>query len=306
MELREIDLNLLIVFNELLRLRRVSAVAESLDVSQPAVSNALNRLRRLLNDELFLRTAKGMAPTPLAERLAEPIGYALGAIHSSLNERVTFDPAASQRHFTVAMTDIGEIHFLPKLMQRLAEAAPRVTIGTISTSRSDLREEMENGRIDLAIGFVPDLKTGFFQRRLFRQRYVCLYRHGHPLAENGITLKAFRAAQHLAIAAEGTGHGVVDEVIQRAGIVRDVRLRVPHFGAVAHIVQNTDLIAVVPQAYADRTLEPFGLQTSACPVKIPDIVINVLWHAKKHREPDNQWLRQLVSEHFSTQASAYV
>lgn len=299
MELHEIDLNLLIVFNELLRLRRVSAVADSLNVSQPGVSNALNRLRRLLNDELFVRTAKGMAPTPFAERLAEPIGYALGTIHNSLNQKVTFDPLANHRHFSVAMTDIGEIYFLPALMQQLARVAPHVTTSIVSTSRADLREEMENGRIDLAIGFVPNLKTGFFQRRLFRQRYVCLYRQRHPLAESGITLKAFRSAQHLAVSAVGTGHGVVDEVIQRAGIVRDVRLHVPHFGAVGHIVQNTDLIAVVPQAYADRTVGPFGLQASPCPVKIPDVVINVLWHAKKHREPANQWLRQLVAEHFS-------
>lgn len=299
MELRDIDLNLLVVFNELLRLRRVSAVAESLDVSQPAVSNALNRLRRLLGDELFLRTAKGMAPTPFAERLAEPVGYALGAIYTSLNEKVTFDPAASHRDFSIAMTDIGEIYFLPELMKRLGETAPGVTITTTPTSRADLHELMETGQIDLAIGFVPGLKTGFFQRRLFRQRYVCLYRTGHPLAEEGMTLKAFRAAHHVAVVAEGTGHGMVDEVIQRAGVVRDVRLRVPHFVAVGHILQNTDLIAVVPQAYADRTLTPFGLESAPCPVKIPDIVINVLWHAKNHREPANQWLRQIVSDVFS-------
>jgi DNA-binding transcriptional LysR family regulator len=299
MELRDIDLNLLVVFNELLRLRRVSAVAESLDVSQPAVSNALNRLRRLLGDELFLRTAKGMAPTPFAERLAEPVGYALGAIYTSLNEKVTFDPGTSRRDFSIAMTDIGEIYFLPELMKRLALTAPGVTISTTPTSRPDLRELMESGQIDLAIGFVPGLKTGFFQRRLFRQRYVCLYRKRHPLAQDGMTLKAFRAAHHVAVVAQGTGHGMVDEVIQRAGIVRDVRLRVPHFVAVGHILQNTDLIAVVPQAYADRTLAPFGLESAPCPVKIPDIVINVLWHAKNHREPANQWLRQIVSDVFS-------
>jgi DNA-binding transcriptional LysR family regulator len=300
MELRDIDLNLLVVFNELLRLRRVSAVADSLAMSQPAVSNALNRLRRLLGDELFLRTAKGMAPTPLAESLAEPIGYALGAIHSSLNEKSTFDPPTSRRNFTVAMTDIGEIYFLPAMMDALAKVAPGITVSTVWNSGVNLREEMEGGRVDLAIGFVPDLKTGFFQRRLFRQRYVCLYRRGHPMEEQGISLKAFRAAQHIAVVAEGTGHGMVDEVIQRSGVVRDVRLRVPHFVAVGHILQSTDMIAVVPEAYANRTLVPFELQSSPCPVKIPDIVINVLWHAKNHREPGNQWLRHLVVEQFAS------
>lgn len=299
MDLWEIDLNLLVVFNELLRLRRVSAVAETLGQSQPAISNALNRLRKLLGDDLFLRTAKGMVPTPLAERLAEPIGYALGAILSSLNERSVFDPVESTRNFAVAMTDIGEIYFLPGIMERLAKVAPRVTVSTSWSTNVNLRQEMESGRVDLAIGFVPDLKSGFFQRRLFKQRYVCLYRRGNPLSKDGISLKAFRSAQHIAVDAEGTGHGMVDEVILRAGVLRNVCLRVPHFVAVGHILQSTDMIAVVPEAYAESTLKPFGLEASPCPVKIPDIVINVLWHAKNHREAGNQWLRQLIVDSFS-------
>lgn len=299
MELREIDLNLLVVFNELLRLRRVSAVAAALGISQPAISNALNRLRKLLGDELFLRTSKGMVPTPFAENLAEPIGYALGAIHNTLNAQSAFEPAASTRSFTIAMTDIGEIYFLPDLMKRLSKVAPGVAISTVRNHTVNLREEMESGRVDLAIGFMPDLKAGFFQRRLFRQRYVCIFRKGHPLARQGMTIESFSGAEHVAIVAAGTGHSMVDEVIQRAGVPRQVRLRVPHFVAVGHILQTTDMIAVVPQAYAERTLKPFGLETAACPVKIPDIVINVLWHARNNREPANQWLRQLVFEEFS-------
>jgi DNA-binding transcriptional LysR family regulator len=299
MELQEIDLNLLVVFNELLHQRRVSAVAETLGISQPAISNALNRLRKILEDELFLRTSKGMIPTPFAETLAEPIGYALGTIHNTLNSRSTFDPATSTRAFTVAMTDIGEIYFLPGLMKQLSKVASGVTVSTVRNHSDTLKEEMEKGHVDLAIGFLPDLKTGFFQRRLFRQRYVCIFRKGHPIGKTGMSLKAFSEAEHVSIVAEGTGHGMVDSAILRAGVARHVRLRVPHFVAVGHILQTTDLIAVVPDAYAARTLAPFGLQSAPCPVKIPDIVINVLWHAKNHREPGNQWLRQLVFDEFS-------
>lgn len=158
---------------------------------------------------------------------------------------------------------------------------------------------MEAGRVDLAIGFLPDLKSGFFQRRLFRQRYVCLFRKGHPLAKRGMTMEGFLEAEHVSIVAEGTGHGMVDATILRAGLPRRVSLHVPHFIALGHILQSTDLIAVVPQAYATRTLKPFGLDTAACPVKIPDITINVLWHARNHREPGNQWLRQLLFETFA-------
>ncbi|RKF49817.1 LysR family transcriptional regulator [Paraburkholderia fungorum] len=299
MELQDIDLNLLVVFNELLRQRRVSAVANTLGITQPAISNALNRLRKLLGDELFLRTSKGMIPTPFAQTLAEPIGYALGAIYNSLNATSHFEPASSTRAFTVAMTDIGEIYFLPAIMKKLAQVAPGVTVSTVRNQADTLREEMENSHVDLAIGFLPDLTTGFFQRRLFRQRYVCLFRKGHPLAKAGITTAAFSKAEHVSIVAEGTGHGMVDTAIQRAGVARHVRLRVPHFVAVGHILQTTDLIAVVPQAYAERTLTPFGLDTAPCPIKIPDISINILWHARNHREPGNQWLRQLVFDTFS-------
>ncbi|HTH74756.1 MAG TPA: LysR family transcriptional regulator [Trinickia sp.] len=299
MELQDIDLNLLVVFNELLRQRRVSAVASTLGISQPAISNALNRLRKVLGDELFLRTSKGMAPTPFAETLAEPIAYALGTIHNTLNATPQFDPGSSTRAFTIAMTDIGEIYFLPALMKRLSEVAPGVSISTVRNQSDALRDDMERGAVDLAIGFLPDLKAGFFQRRLFRQKYVCLFRKEHPLAKTGMTMKAFRESEHVSIVAEGTGHSMVDSAIQRAGIARNVHLRVPHFVAVGHILQTTDLIAVVPEAYAARTFAPFDLASAACPVKIPDIAINVLWHARNHREPGNQWLRQLVFDAFS-------
>lgn len=300
MDIHDLDLNLLVVFDVLLRERRVAAAARELGISQPGVSNALNRMRRVFSDELFLRTSNGMVPTPLAESLAEPVSDALGRIRAMLNKPNGFDPAQSARSFTIAMTDIGEIYFLPQLMKWLSATAPGVTVSTVRDTAINLREEMETGRVDLALGFLPDLQAGFFQQRLFRQRYVCLYRRGHPAAgADGLTLKAFRAAEHISVVAAGTGHGLVDEMIQRAGVTRNVRMRVPHFVAVGHIVQQTDLIAVVPEAYAMRTLEPFGLACAPCPVKIPDIVINMLWHGKNHRDTGNRWLREHLFEEFS-------
>ena len=170
MNLRDIDLNLLVVFNQLLVERRVSKVAEKLGLTQPAVSNALARLRKLLGDELFLRTPRGMQPTPFADELAEPVAYALGMIHGALNQRSSFEPATSQRSFTIGMTDIGEIYFLPKLMDELARLAPGVSVSTVRNAAVNLKDEMEAGHVDLALGLLPQLKGGFFQRRLFRQR----------------------------------------------------------------------------------------------------------------------------------------
>jgi len=299
MNLKDVDLNLLVVFNELHKHGRVSAAAESLGISQPGVSNALARLRKLLGDELFLRTSRGMVPTPYAESLAQPIADALAALHGTLNARVAFDPARSERAFVIGVNDVGETYFLPRLMRALDQVAPGVTIRTVRTTSIDVPDEMESGRMDLAMGFLPGLKGGFFQRRLFRQPYVCIFRQDHPLARSGVSARQFRAAEHVAIVSEGTGHGVVDEVIARAGIRRRLRLTVPHFMAVGPVLQATDMIAVVPQRFADCACGPFGLASAPCPVKIPESVINVFWHARNHREAANQWLRQVVVDVFA-------
>ena len=185
MELKDVDLNLLVVFNQLLIERRVSRVADTLGVSQPAVSNALARLRKLLGDELFTPTPKGMEPTPFAEQMVEPVAYALGMIHGAINQRASFDPATSQRAFKVGMTDIGEIYFLPRLMDELLRLAPGVSVSTVRNHAVNLKDEMEAGHVDLALGLLPMLQSGFYQRRLFRQRYVCLFRKGHALDKRG-------------------------------------------------------------------------------------------------------------------------
>ena len=152
MNLRDIDLNLLVVFNQLLMDRRVSTTADKLGLSQPAVSNALKRLRTLLKDELFVRTARGMEPTPYALNLVEPMGYALGTLQNALNQRDSFDPATSDRTFTLGLTDIGEIYFMPTLMATLSRVAPRIKISTLRHNSGHLTENMASGTVDTALG----------------------------------------------------------------------------------------------------------------------------------------------------------
>jgi DNA-binding transcriptional LysR family regulator len=298
-DLQDVDLNLLVVFNQLMIERRVSRAAEGLGVTQPAVSNSLARLRRLFGDELFLRTSSGMVPTPFAVQLAEPIAYALSMIHSGLNQRTRFDPTSAECSMTICMTDIGEIVFLPKLLQRLAKEAPGVHLSTVRNTTVNVREDMEAGKVDLAIGFLPQLKAGFFQRRLFRQRYVCLFRRGHKLDNSTITHSDFTNAHHLVVISAGTGHGRVDELMQRTGIKRVVRLTVPHFVGVGHLLQTTDLVATVPERLAQHLQEPFDLVYRPHPVPLPDIAINAFWHAKAHRSPANRWLRGVVFDLFA-------
>lgn len=300
MDLNKLDLNLLLVFNQLMIERRVSAAAEILGVSQPAVSNALRRLRHLLEDELFLRTARGMEPTPFAEQLAEPIAYALDTINSALDQRSTFDPTRSDRRFTLGMTDIGEIYFLPPLLQRLQDIAPGVSVQTARPGIVDLRDEMEKGRVDATIGVLPNLQGGFFRQRLFRQKYACVFREAHPLAaRKPLTTEDFIAARHVSVVASGTGHSDIDKLLQRKGIDRRVVLTVPHFISVGFILQSMDLVATLPERVMTRLAEPFGLKSVAHPVKLPDHSIDLFWHAKLHRDPANQWLRRVIFEMFS-------
>jgi DNA-binding transcriptional LysR family regulator len=297
-ELSDIDLNQLVLFQHLMVERRVSRVAEKMGLTQPAVSNTLAKLRRQFGDDLFVRSPAGMLPTPFAEQLAEPIGDALSMIHSGLNQHRRFDPRSVQRSLTIAMTDIGEIVFLPELIERLGSDAPGVSLSTVRITATSLREDMEAGKVDLAIGPLPQLTAGFFQRRLFRQRYVCLFRAGHALDRKRVSLADFKAAEHLIIVSAGTGHGKVDELIRRAGVERRVRLTVPHFVSVGHLLQRTDLVATVTERLAHSLAEPFGLSYRPHPVDLPEAAINVFWHAKVHRSPAHQWLRGIVFELF--------
>lgn len=299
MELKEIDLNLLLVFDRLLAERRVSKVAESLGMTQPGVSNALKRMRVLLGDELFVRTARGMEPTPYALGLAEPIGYALSTIHDAFNEVAHFEPATSDRKFTLGITDIGEMYFLPRLMTVLRQHAPGVTLSTVRNTAVNLQDEMEAGHVDLAIGLLPQLKTGYFQRRLFRQRYVCMFRQGHALDKASMTVEEFGDADHVSVVSAGTGHAIADLAIERQGIKRKIGLTVPHFVAVGHILSNSTLIATVPERYAMACVEPFKLRYIPHPLELPEININVFWHAKFNKDPASQWLRSLIFDNFA-------
>ena len=299
MKLADLDLNLLVVFQQLLRERHVSRAAVSLGLSQPAVSNALKRLRSLLNDELFLRTPGGMEPTPYALQLAAPVAQALDTLRDALNVRASFDPATSARCFTLAMTDVGEAYFLPVLMTALARCAPRVTLHCVPVSDAALRDDMAAGRVDLALGSLPHLQAGFFQQTLFRQRYVVLMRAAHPLAAKPhISSAVYRQAAHVRVISAGTGHGQVDAALTRLGVSRSVQLTVPQYLALGHVLSNSDLIATVPERFAQRACVPFGLVERPLNLKLPGSSIAQFWHAHLHRDPGHQWLRTLMSQLF--------
>ncbi|AEE68318.1 LysR family transcriptional regulator [Bordetella pertussis] len=297
-ELRNIDLNLLVIFQRLLQERSISAVARQLDLSQPAVSNALRRLRAACGDDLFVRTAQGMQPTPHAERLGGPVGEALALLSHALDATQDFEPRASTRRFRIAMSDVGEIHFMPRLMDQCARHAPGVRIDSLRLQGADLQREMDAGRVDLAIGAFADLGGAVMQRMLFRQGYATLYRQGHPSAHEGMSLKAFRAAHHLVVS-HATPYGQVNQSLERAGVTLGEHFSVPHFAAVPYIVSTTDLLATVPQKLAASAAPHFGLGLLTPPLRMPTLQTNLYWHRRFQRDSGSQWLRALIVQAFA-------
>lgn len=291
MNLASLDLNLLRVFDSVYTHRNVSAAAVALAMSQPAVSNALKRLRREFADELFTRSPQGMNPTPAADRAAATVAQALTLLREGLEPGPTFDAARARRRFTLIMSDIGEIVFLPQLLQFMQQAAPQVGVEAVTLPVREARLAMEAGAVDLAIGFLPDLKAGFYQQRLFEQKYVCMLRHGHPQIGESISMKAFIAARHAVVNAEGTGHGMVETMFERAGLAPEMVVRLPHFLAAPMVVAATDLVATVPQKLGEAYAKALPLRLLPHPLKIPVFQVNQYWHRRYHKDPANQWLR---------------
>lgn len=298
-QLQDIDLNLLVTFKLLYREQKLSTVADQMGLSQAAVSNALARLRRTFDDELFYRTARGMHPTEFAEKLAESILYALSSLEHSINFQYQFDAATSDRRFCIAMTDIGETYFLPPLMQHLAKVGPNIRLETRRSHDVELPRLMESGEVDLAVGLLPKLTTGFYQRRLFTLRYVCLMRRQHPLSQTPLTRPLVKNADHAIVISEGTGHSVIEQLLIRQGLPSPIRLRIPDFVSIPYILRESDLIATVPQKLAERSVEPFDLVYKDHPFDMPIIQINAFWHRRFHHDAANQWLRNLMAELFS-------
>ena len=297
-DILELDLKLLVAFEAVLTQHNVTAAAESVGLSQPAMSTCLGKLRKVLDDPLFVRTSRGMEPTPFAMELAEPIRHALDLIRQTLNRDKHFVPATSQRTFRVIMTDIGERVFLPALLQRLSEVAPGVNLRTVQLRVKEMREALESGEMDLAVGFIPDLAAGYYQQRLYNRSYVCVVRSDHPHIGDTLSLKQYLAASHAIVSAPGTGHDVVEQVLADKGYSRRVALHVTHFLAIPRIVANTDLVVTIPTMLAESYLDTSNIKLLTPPLKMPIYAIKQYWHERFHEDPANRWLRELFCELF--------
>ncbi|AMG75153.1 LysR family transcriptional regulator [Sphingopyxis granuli] len=299
-DLLKLDLNLLRIFHRMMVDRKVSAAAEALGITQPGVSNALKRLRDITDDELFTRAPGGMEPTAFAIQIAEPISYALAMVDAAFTQPTDFKPASDRRLFRLGLTDIGEAYLLPKILARTAEIAPHVSFTTIRPPKSEIREEMEVGSLDLAIDVFPNMKGNFVHRRLLKEKHVICMRKDHPLANKAEwTMADYIAQEHVVVIAQGTGHGDIDALLARKGISRNIRLMLPHFLSLGPVMHATNLVATLPEDAALLLEEPYELISLPFPGILPIVHVDVFWHRRLHRDPANVWLRNLVYELFS-------
>jgi DNA-binding transcriptional LysR family regulator len=294
-----IDLNLLRLFDAVYRARSVSRAAESLGLTQPAASHGLGRLRLLLQDALFTRAPGGVAPTPRAERLAVAVQSALGTLEDALNEPDRFEPAVSRKTFRIHMSDIGEGRFLPLLMARLGVLAPGVRLETLPLLPAEIAPALDNGRVDFAFGFLPNVRDT--QRaHLLKDRYIVLLREGHPFARGRRNAKALMdALQKLDYVAVRT-HAETLRILQLLNLEDRVRLTTEHFMVLPAIVRATDLAVVMPRNIARGFAEEGGYAIVEPAFPLRDFTVSLHWSKRFEADAANRWLRQVIVALFAS------
>ena len=291
MHIKDVDLNLLRLFDAVYRTRNVSRAAELLDLTQPAASQGLTRLRTLVQDPLFMRGAGGVQPTPKAHRLAEPVRQALATLEQALSETAGFDPAQAGRSFQIHMSDIGESRFLPELMVTLREQAPGVRIETRPLPRDQINAALDAGSIDFAFGFLPMVKDT--QRlQLLKDRYVVLLREGHPFTRKRRSGKALLEALRELEFVGVRSHADTLRILQQLRLESRLRLVTEHFLVLPSIVKATDLAAVMPRNIARGFEGGYAIVEPEFPQR--DFVVALHWSKRFESDPGNRWLRGVI------------
>ncbi len=291
MNISSVDLNLLIVFEAVRRHRAVSKAATALRLPQPTVSNALRRLRAIFGDQLFVRAAGGVIPTPFAEQISAHVSEGIAAFDRTLNFRNEFDPAGTHRLFTILMTDIAEAIILPRLLEACRRTAPGVSFRTIQLPADGIVPALRAGDVDLAIGYMPSLRTGLMQQMLFMSDYACLASSRHSTIRRHVTKQIFLAARHAIAEAQGTGHDIVERTLRKHGLDRQIGARVPHFLALPLIVASSDMLATVPRPLGKLMRQIADIRIHDHPLPLPQLAIRQFWHERFNDDPGNKWLR---------------
>ena len=292
----DLDLKLLQILDHIYNTKSVSRAAEKMGLSQPTISIGLAKLRKILDDPLFVKTAEGMQPTPRTEDLMPSVIQVLSGMSQLVASFSHFDAAISERTFRIFMTDASHVTLMPRLFAHVRALAPGIHLEA-ATIGPDMAAQLQSGEADLALGLIPGLEAGFYQQALFDQDWICLANARHPRVSNKLSLKDYLAESHVGIVS-GTGAQLLDQALQRVGNKRNVLLALPGFLGLSAILQSSDLIATLPRHIGETLANTAGLKVLPCPLTIDGFTVKQYWHARFHQDPANRWLRWVCGELF--------
>ncbi|WP_431281795.1 LysR family transcriptional regulator [Humitalea sp. 24SJ18S-53] len=293
-DLGTLDLNLLRVFDAVARERHVTRAAERLHLSQPAVSNALARLRAALGDELFLRRPGGVEPTALALSLAAPVAEMLDRLRETLATHAPFDPATSTRTFMVGFSEYAEAVLGAALIERMAAEAPNCMLAIRHADRTNALNMLESGDAGLAVAVLGEPPALYTRVRLLPEAFLTLVRPGHPLAEGEISLERFVAFPHLLHSPNGSLDGALDVPLREAGFPRRLGATVAHLSAVPEILRRTDLVMTLSARLAQQMADVHGLVMRPCPIEIRHLRLSLVFHRRFEADQGHAWLRRTL------------
>ena len=293
MNLNKVDLNLFIVFDAIYTEANLTRAGQIVGITQPAVSNALARLRETFNDPLFVRTAQGMVPTPMAQNIIGPVRNALSLLRVSVQESRIFNPLQANKTFRISMTDLTEAVILPPLFQRLRRLAPAVVIESFLCKRRETTKDLAAGRLDFAVDAPLNTDPQVRHVKLMQDQYVCALRQGHPMAKDRISLDEYMGMTHIHISSRRNGLGYVDLALGKMGLQRRIALRSQHYLMASQVLQQTDMVMTVPERFARR----HQLNYVRLPVNdVPPLETHLYWHESTDQDPANRWMREQMIE----------
>ncbi|HVZ53067.1 MAG TPA: LysR family transcriptional regulator [Pseudolabrys sp.] len=296
MNLRSLDLNLLLVFDAVFQERSISKAARKLHLSQPTVSNSLARLREALRDPLFERTAHGMLPTSRAKMIYKPVRQALDVLDRGLRGEDAFEFTHSDREFVIAVEDYGETIILPRLLENLSRLAPHIRIRIRAEPSASLKAALREGEVDLVLDYFALREPGYRSECVMTETLLSLTRRNHPDVGRKLSLDKYLALRHAVLAPRTDSMPMIDLALAKRGLKRQIAVIVPHFLSMPVIVQNSDLICTLPKRMAHLYADHFSLKAHAVPLRVPRFPIYLIWHELADTDVGHRWFRNCLIE----------
>lgn len=290
MRLDQIDLNLFIVFEVIYREGNLTKASKVLNITQPAVSNALARLRKTFDDPLFERKGDSMKPSPFAQNLIGPVREALWVLNNGIMSKDLFDPETAQKAFRISMTDLSSALILPKLVPIIRARAPGVILKTQTVDREAVIDQLASSNLELSVESPDLMDPRLCHAPLISDSFVCVVRKNHPILDKELTLDAYLGLDHIHTSSRPTGPGHIDLTLNSMGAKRTIKARMQNYLVAPNLVKDTDLALTIPRKLA----EIYDLTVLELPFKVPEMGLHLYWHKSKDQDPGNIWLRELI------------